>query len=138
MVEIDAPLQFWDQVDRTEKAAKEGDEYAGRVLRWGRAALAELRDRQRAPADADPEQASLKPVRQSGPYRVWRASHPYDPVTAVRLICYFPPGDEGAVVVALFAGDKARIGDVFYNSVGGRADTLIDIWCQQARRDEER
>jgi hypothetical protein len=38
------------------------------------------------------------------------------------------------VVVALFAGDKARIGDAFYNSVGGRADGLIDQWKREAMR----
>jgi len=30
------------------------------------------------------------------------------------------------VVVALFAGDKKPIGDVFYNSVVSRADAAID------------
>jgi hypothetical protein len=35
------------------------------------------------------------------------------------------------VVVVLFAGDKARIGDAFYNSVGTRADALIQQWKRQ-------
>ncbi|WP_199238379.1 hypothetical protein [Kribbella steppae] len=52
---------------------------------------------------------------------------------AVRLICWFPP-ESDTVVVALFAGDKARIGDVFYNSVGARADGLIDQWKREALR----
>ncbi|HET6985399.1 MAG TPA: hypothetical protein VFI00_02250 [Kribbella sp.] len=52
---------------------------------------------------------------------------------AVRLICWFPP-DSDTVVVALFAGDTARIGDALYNSVGGRADGLIDQWKREAMR----
>jgi hypothetical protein len=51
----------------------------------------------------------------------WRVSHAYDPEVAVRLICWFPP-DTGTVVVALFAVDKARLGDVFYDGVAARAD----------------
>jgi hypothetical protein len=43
----------------------------------------------------------------------------------VRIICWFPPGSN-RVVVALFAGDKKPIGDVFYNSVVSRADAAID------------
>lgn len=43
----------------------------------------------------------------------------------MRLICWFPP-DEGTVVVALFSGDKANMGDVFYDSVGSRADQIIE------------
>jgi hypothetical protein len=60
-------------------------------------------------------------------------SHPYREGIAIRLICWFPAGS-GTVVVALFAGDKARIGDVFYNSVGIRADGVIDQWKREARK----
>lgn len=35
------------------------------------------------------------------------------------------------MVVAPFAGDKARIGEVFYNSVGPRADTAIHSYLQR-------
>jgi len=73
---------------------------------------------------------SLKWVRQSRRYPLWRVSHAYHPDVAVRLICWFPP-DSGTVVVALFAGDKSRIGDVFYNSVSSRADALIDQWKRE-------
>lgn len=70
------------------------------------------------------ETPDLKRVRQSRNYQVWRTAHPYDPSIAFRLICWFPP-DSDTVVAALFAADKARMGDVFYNSVGPRADTAI-------------
>ena len=73
----------------------------------------------------------LKWVRQSRRYRVWRVSHPYREGVAVRLICWFPP-DRDTVVVALFAGDKGRIGDVWYDGVGARADAVIDQWLREA------
>jgi hypothetical protein len=74
----------------------------------------------------------LKRVRQSRRYPVWRVSHPYDPDVAIRLICWFP--DDQHAVVALFAGDKARMGDVFYDSVGTRADVAIDQWKKEIER----
>ncbi|MET7339101.1 hypothetical protein [Nonomuraea sp. NPDC005650] len=68
-----------------------------------------------------------------------RVSHAYHPGAAVRLICWFPPDTE-KVVVALFARDKANLGDLFYDSVAARADGLIDQWkretcgCQEFSR----
>lgn len=53
-------------------------------------------------------------------YEMWRVSHPYHHGVAVRLICWFPP-DENTAVVALFSGDIANMGDVSYDSVGPRA-----------------
>ncbi|WP_235717694.1 hypothetical protein [Mycolicibacterium goodii] len=44
----------------------------------------------------------------------------------MRLIVWFP--DDEHAVIALFAGDKARIGNAFYNSVGTRADAAIETW----------
>lgn len=42
--------------------------------------------------------------------------------------------------MTVFGGDKKRIGDVFYTSVGSRADAAIDRWLRQQdnRNDEER
>jgi hypothetical protein len=60
------------------------------------------------------EAATLRWVRQSRRYPLWRVSYAYHPQAAVRLICWFPPGT-GTVVVALFAADKAWLGDVFYD-----------------------
>ena len=70
-------------------------------------------------------------------YALWRVSHAYDPEVAVRLICWFPP-DTGTVVVALFAVDKARLGDVFYDGVAARADPLIDQWKRETAQEEEK
>ncbi len=69
--------------------------------------------------------ATLRWVRQSRRYQLWRVAHAFHPEVAVRLICWFPP-DTGTVVVALFAAGKARLEDVFYDGVAARADPLID------------
>lgn len=79
------------------------------------------------------ETAALKRVRQSRRYPVWRVAHPFVPGIAVRLIVWFP--SNGRVVVALFATDKAHMGDVFYDSVGTRADAAIDKWKFQTREE---
>jgi hypothetical protein len=63
-------------------------------------------------------------------YQFWRVSHPYHPDVAVRLICWFPPNTD-SVVVTLFAGDKARIGDIWYSGVASQADPLIDAWKRE-------
>jgi hypothetical protein len=76
-------------------------------------------------------------ARSGASTRLWTRcgeSHAYDPEVAVRLICWFPP-DRGTVVVALFAADKARLGDVFYDGAAARADPLIEQWnARQPRR----
>jgi hypothetical protein len=63
-------------------------------------------------------------------------SHGYHPAAAVRLICWFPP-KTGTVVVALFASDKAKLGDLFYDSVAARADPMIDQWKRETGDEEE-
>jgi len=70
---------------------------------------------------------TLKRVRQSGVHQVWRLSHPYEPGIAVRTIVWF---SGSKVVVALLANNKAEMGDVFYNSVGSRADQQIDNYLR--------
>ncbi|RNI19858.1 hypothetical protein [Flexivirga caeni] len=130
---IDAPAEFWDWVDRLEVEAMNGSRRAGEKLDLVQALLEELEDLKRAPTKED-ETATLKWVRQSRRNLLWRVAHPYREGVAVRLICWFPPRDDETVVVALFAGDKAPIGDVFYDSVGHRADPLIEQWKREVQR----
>jgi len=75
-------------------------------------------------------------VRQPRRNELWRVSHAYHPTVAVRLICWFPPGSE-TVVVVLFAGDKAKFGDVFYDGVAARADPMIDQWKRETSFEEK-
>jgi hypothetical protein len=88
------------------------------------------------PPTRDQETAGLRWVRQPRRYPLWRVFHAYHPEMAVRLICWFPP-KFNTVVVALFAADKARLGDVFYDGVAARADPLIDQRKRETASKEE-
>ena len=134
-MDIDWPAEFGRWLDHLEERAKKGDGHAQKVLIFVARALDQLRNLTAAPG-RETETATLKWVRQSQRYVVWRVSHAYHPGVAVRLICWFPP-NRNTVVVALFAGDKAPIGGVFYNSVGSRADALIDQWKREVEREEK-
>lgn len=129
---IDWSNEFDIWLDKTEAAADDGDEHAILMLQFVDDALDVLAGLNAPPTRAA-ETADLKWVRQSRRYPVWRVSHPYHPRVAVRLICWFPAGADTAVV-ALFVGDKARIGDVWYNSVGPRADAIIDQYKREVSR----
>lgn len=131
-MDVDGPEEFFDWLDRSQNKAEGGDERARRQLARAIDALNQLRKLQAPPTVDMPD---LKRVRQSKTYIVWRTAHPYDPEIAFRLICWFPP-DSSTVVVALFAADKARMGDVFYNSVGTRADAVIRQWLNETQEGE--
>jgi hypothetical protein len=59
------------------------------------------------------------------------AGEPSLPSRRGRPIDLLVPPDAQVVVIALFAGDKKAIGDVWYDSVGGRADAIIDQWKRE-------
>jgi len=92
--------------------------------RYADAALRFLRSLAAAPSDDLPP--TLKRVRQARRHRIWRVSHPYDPAVAVRVLCWFP--DPDTAVVALIGGDKATIGDLWYDSATPRAELAVDQW----------
>ncbi len=127
------PEEFFDFLDRLEAKAEGGDVQSTRVLAHVVSALADLAA---LPGPPTMETPGLKRVRQSGRYPVWRTAHPFDEGVAVRVICWFPP-DSDTVVVALFATDKARMGDVFYSSVAPRADVAIDRWIFETDRSRQ-
>ncbi len=128
-MDADAAEEFFDWLDRVESKARCGDEPSRRLLARITDALAQLRALPEPPTSDTPD---LKRVRQSNDFEVWRTAHPFDPDIALRLICWFPP-DSTTVVVALFAADEAAMGDVFYNSVGSRADAAIRSWIFQTQ-----
>jgi hypothetical protein len=134
-VDIDWPAEFGTWLDRLEADALAGDERSRAVLVFVARALDQLRHLP-VPPDRDCETATLRWVRQSRRHPLWRVSHAYHPQVAVRLICWFPP-DSGTVVVAVFAADKARLGDVFYDGVAARADPLIDQWKRETGYEEK-
>ena len=131
-MELFWPESFDEQLDRLEDEVDHGDERARAVFEY---VVAEMDYLRRLPAPPTSETPTLKPVRQSKKHEVWRVSHPYHHGIAVRLICWFPP-DENTAVVALFSGDKANMGDVFYDSVGSRADQIIDQWIREGEGEE--
>ena len=135
LVDIDWPVEFGTWLDRLETDARAGDERAGTVLVFVARALDQLRNLPEPPC-RESETATLRWVRQSRRYPLWRVSHAYHPHAAVRLICWFPP-DTGTVVVALFAADKARLGDLFYDGVAARADPLVDQWKRETADEEK-
>ena len=114
--------EFDAQYDRWE-----GDESALGVERSTLLAfmLKRLQDQAAAPAE---DTAMIKRVRQSRKHRVWRVSHPHRDGIALRLISCQTLETPETVVVALSAGDKAGMGDVFYDPVSTRADQMIDRW----------
>jgi hypothetical protein len=125
-VRIHYPDEFSRWLAGLAEAEAAGDALAALRRRLVASELAVLSALTEPPA-ADSETGELKWVRQRRRYLVWRVSHPYHEDAAVRLICWFPP-DAKVVVVALFAGDKKAIGDTWYDSVGTRADAVIEQW----------
>jgi hypothetical protein len=119
-VDIDWPEEFGRWLDRLEDEARSGTVRSRLILTFTARALDQLRNLADPPTQ-DTETATLRWVRQSRRYQLWRVSHAYHPQVAVRLICWFPPG-AGTVVVALYATDKAKLGDVFYDGAAARAD----------------
>jgi hypothetical protein len=134
-VDIDWPADFGRWLDRIEEEARSGDQRSRAILAFTARALDQLRNLAEPPA-RETETATLRWVRQSRRYPLWRVSHAYHPQVAVRLICWFPPG-AGTVVVTLFAADKAKLGDVFYDGVAARADPMIDQWKRETAYEEK-
>jgi hypothetical protein len=134
-VDIDWPTGFGVWLDRLETDARSGDQRAHTTLVFVARALDQLRNLPEPPSK-EGETATLRWVRQSRRYPLWRVSHAYHPQVAVRLICWFPP-ETNTAVVALFAVDKAKLGDVFYDGVGARADPLIDQWKRETAYEEK-
>jgi hypothetical protein len=124
---IDWSGEFDAYLDRLEEAAKTDPEQRERLD----LILAELKVLDELTEPPTEETATLKRVRQSRRFPVWRVSHPFREGIAVRLIVWFT--DDNRAVVALFAGDKARMGDVFYESVGPRADAAVQAWLMQTK-----
>ncbi len=132
-------LNAWRSIDRSSLHAGSprsppstgsGDQYAIKITKY---APDQLRFLKSLTGEPEEETQRFKRVRQSKRHPLWRLSHPHDPEVALRIICWFDP-ESDAVVVALFANDKAPMGDVFYDSVGTRADQVIDEWKRQNGR----
>lgn len=111
------------------------DQRARKILTFAARASDQLRNLTEPPTE-ETETATLRRVRPiARRYQLWRVSHAYHPEVAVRLICWFPP-EAGTVVIALFAAEKAKLGDVFYVGVAARADPMIGQWKRETSYEE--
>ena len=128
---IDWTDDFDSMLNELEARAAAGDQTATVTLEliW-----AELEFLQELPNEPEDDTRTLRRVRQSKNHPLWRLSHPYRQGFAVRTVVWFPA--IGTVVLALFANNKARMGDVFYDSVGSRADQIIDQWIRERKADQ--
>ncbi|GAA0526948.1 hypothetical protein GCM10010172_04390 [Paractinoplanes ferrugineus] len=122
---IDWSSNFGSWLDLLESQADAGQPGAQERLDIVLAQLSYLQEL-KDPPEADTP--TLRRVRQSGAYPVWRVSHPYREGVAIRLIVWFPA--EAPPMIILFANDKAVMGDVFYDSVGSRADQIIKAFLR--------
>lgn len=123
---IDWTSEFDRWLTELERRAGAGHDRAQEQLDIVSAQLDYLQDLKEPPEDETP---ALKRVRQSGRHPVWRLSHPFHQDIAMRLIIWFPP--DAPPVVVLFGNNKAQMGDVFYSSVGSRADQVIAAYLSQ-------
>jgi len=121
--------EFDRQLTRLEEAAAKSDRDA-RILALLTEMLQLLNELDEEPSV---ETAMFKRVRQSKKHLVWRQSHPFETGIALRLICWFDPNSE-SVAVTLFSGEKSSMGDVFYDSVGSRADQIIEQWIREGEQ----
>jgi hypothetical protein len=105
------------------------------ILTFTARALDQLRKLTDPPTD-DSETATLRRVRQSRRYELWRVSHAYHPQGGRSADLLVPDG-AGTVVVGLYATDKAKLGDVFYDGAAARADPMIDQWKRETAYEEK-
>ncbi|UVF79131.1 hypothetical protein [Gordonia mangrovi] len=115
---IDWSREFDDYLTRLEESAAAGNVVDRQRLDLLLAELQVLADLGRAP---QADSATLKRVRQSRRYVVWRVSHPYREGVAVRLIVWFP--DDEHVGLACFPGTRRAWG-MCSTTASGRAPML--------------
>ena len=82
-VDIYWPEAFGAWLDRLEAEARSGDQRSRTILAYAARALDQLRNLKEAPG-RDSETATLRWVRQSRRYPLWRVSHAYAPAAAAR------------------------------------------------------
>lgn len=128
---IDWTDEYQGWRDRISKAASEGDRVA---IERHRLADLELDKLQELKHEPDENSVSMMRVRQSGKFPLWRLSHPYVKNIAVRTIVWFPSDDE--IVLVAIGGDKGQMGDVFYDSIGSRADQAIEKYLKERRNEK--
>jgi len=133
-VDIDWPVEFGTWLDRLETDARAGDERARTVLVFVARALDQLRNLPEPPR-RESETATLRWVRQSRRYPLWRVSHAYHPQAAVRLICWFPPDRHGCRCLIRRRQGPARRCVLRRGSRSRRP--LVDQWKRETAYEEK-
>lgn len=90
--------------------------------------LAFLQSLEQMPSEESPK---FQRVAQSRRYPLWRVSHPFLEGIAIRLIVWFPFAEESDLLVVVLGADKAKMGNVFYDSASQRADIEIEKWIRE-------
>jgi hypothetical protein len=125
-MEVEWGSEFERVLRRVEKGAKSGDPVARIKYDHLRALLDELAQLSGRP---EAESRTFKRVRQARRYELWRVAHPYHPTVAVRIIVWFP--SQGRAVLALFAFDKAKLGDIWYDRATRESEANVDQWRRE-------
>ncbi len=118
--------RFEKAFERAKATAITGEAVAQERYNYLRALLAEL---ERLADRPESESRTFKRVRQARRYELWRVAHPHSPVIAVRIIVWFP--SPGRAVLALFAFDKAKLGDIWYGRATRESEAVIDQWRRE-------
>jgi hypothetical protein len=123
-------VEWGREFERTRRRVREdascGDPVARIRYEYLVALLGELENLHHRPSSESP---TFKLVRQARRYELWRVAHAYHPNVAVRIIVWFP-SDEKAVL-ALFAFDKAKLGDIWYDRATRESEANLDQWHRE-------
>lgn len=103
-----------------------GDQVANVRYKYLLALLGELEELHNRP---NLESKTFKRVRQAKRYELWRIAHPYKASVAVRIIVWFPSNEKA--VLALFAFDKAKLGDIWYDRATRESEANLDQWRRE-------
>jgi len=125
-MEVEWGREFERALERAEKEANSGDQVANARYQYLLALLGELEDLHGRP---EFESRTFKRVRQAKRYELWRVAHPYHSSVAVRIIAWFPSNEKA--VLALFAFDKAKLGDIWYDRATRESEANLDQWRRE-------
>ena len=122
--------QAADWISRLIARAKSGDLLALAMADYVYSELRYLQNLKDVPLE---DTATLRQIVQSRKYQLWRVSHPFDPMVAMRTVVWFDPDRKETLLIVL-AQDKKHLGNLFYNSIGDRADQIIEEYKRERDR----
>ena len=125
-MEVEWGSEFEKALERAEMEANSGDQVANVRYKYLLALLGELEELHNRP---NFESRTFKRVRQAKRYELWRVAHPYHESVAVRIIVWFPSSEKA--VLALFAFDKAKLGDIWYDRATRESEANLDQWRRE-------